>query len=488
MVRHARAAAIFAVVGVLIALAVAMLKPRRYRSETVILYREGVRWSYLGASDLMDPGRRVGQRLREIVLSRAVLTKVMHDFKLYAAIDEGEGTNEAIEQFRRDVTFKTGESDTISIAYEASTPETAQGVAAALAEELTSASQRLRSEQAAMTSGFLDAEARRSEETLRTKETEFARFLAEHPEFALEAQQPAGGGGGGARRAPGAPGPVGPEKPTGLVALEREAARIRSRLAPPTPGSAAATPPPAAPVVPVDPKLAAEKQAADAEVAEARRQLGAKEALYTPQHPDVRAAQARVKAAEGRAAQADSAIRASRAVESDAPAAAGPVTPTTNAADRKALEGRLAGIEAAIARAKSLTKTDDMGPQDDTTKAIVALETDWQRLSREVAEAREHHKQIQDKTFLAGVAASSATQGSAGQMLVVDPAYKPLRPVGAGRGKVLATGVALVIPLALALALVLALLDDRIYRKADLDRLAVAPVLGAVPKAKVARG
>lgn len=487
MVRHARAAAVFAVIGVMIALAIAMIKPRRYRSETTILYREGVRWSYLGASDLMDPGRRVGQRLREIVLSRAVLKKVMTDHHLYAAIDDNEGTNEAIEQFRRDITFKVGESDTISISFEADSPDAAQAVTAALAEELTSASQRLRSEQAAMTSGFLDTEARRSEEALRAKETELAKFLADHPEFALEAQQP-GSTGGARARPPGAPGApaAGPDRPTGLVALEREAARIRSRLAPPPAGGAAT--PAAAPAAPVDPKLAAEKQAADNELAEARRTLDAKQAQYTPQHPDVRAAQGRVKTAEGRVAQAEAAIRASRATEPDSPVSAGPAT-AASPADRKAMEGRLATIEAAIARTKSLSaKPDDVGAQDDTTKAIVALETDWQRLSREVAEAREHHKQIQDKTFLASVAASSASQGSAGQMLVVDPAYKPLRPVGAGRAKIVGIGIALAVPLALMFALVLALIDDRIYRKADLDRLAAAPVFAVVPKAKVSRG
>ena len=140
------------------------------------------------------------------------------------------------------------------------------------------------------------------------------------------------------------------------------------------------------------------------------------------------------------------------------------------------------------ARSLAKDRPDDAPGQDDTTKAIVALETDWQRLSREATEAREHHKQIQDKTFLASVASSSASQGSAGQMLVIDPAYKPLRPVGLGRTRLVLVGLAFIGPLALALAFILALLDDHVYRKADLERLASVPVIGVVPKRRLLRG
>lgn len=478
--RHARSAAIFAVVGVVLVVAIAMVRQRRYRSETVVLYREGVRWSYLGASDLVDPGRRVGQRLRDLVMSRVVLQQVMDEHHLYPVIADEQGKNEAIEQFRRDITFRVGDGDTVSIGYESESPDTAQAVAAAIAGQLVTQSLRLRQEQTALTSDFLDAEARRSEDALRAKETELARFLAEHPEFAQETQVP--GSPGASRARPGAA----TEKPTGLAALDREAARIRMRLSPSTNAPPAA--PVAAPAVQIDPKLAADKRAADAELASATRDLQDKESKYTPQHPDVRAAQARVKAAQAHTAQIDSDLRAHRTVEQDAPAVAAPAPATTE--DRRALESRLSAIEAAIARAKAITKdkTDDTAGQDDTTKAIVALETDWQRLSREVTEAREHHKQIQDKTFLASVAASSASQGSAGQMLVIDPAYKPLRPIGFGRTRLVLVGLAFVVPLALALALILALLDDHVYRKADVERLASVPVIGVVPKRRLSRG
>ena len=90
--------------------------------------------------------------------------------------------------------------------------------------------------------------------------------------------------------------------------------------------------------------------------------------------------------------------------------------------------------------------------------------------------------------MLPSVASSSATQGSAGQMLVIDPAYTPVRPVGGGRARLVALGLGFVFPLALALAFLLAMLDDHIYRKADVLRLASVPVIVVVPRKKVSRG
>ncbi|HWU86473.1 MAG TPA: hypothetical protein VN253_04335, partial [Kofleriaceae bacterium] len=61
-----------------------------------------------------------------------------------------------------------------------------------------------------------------------------------------------------------------------------------------------------------------------------------------------------------------------------------------------------------------------------------------------------------------------------------DPPFKPLKPSGPGKKLFLMGGVVLFLALGLALAVMLAVIDDRLYRQADLEYLGVA-VLAVIP-------
>ena len=73
-----------------------------------------------------------------------------------------------------------------------------------------------------------------------------------------------------------------------------------------------------------------------------------------------------------------------------------------------------------------------------------------------------------------------AEQG--GRLAVIDPAFKPARPSGPGKTIFLAAGMILFLTLGLSLAIGLAVIDDRLYRRADLERLGVT-VLAVIPPA-----
>src|SRR5262245_48407627 len=65
------AAMIVAAAGCLASVAAAYVRRPVYKSETLILYREGIRSSYLGpVEEGHDPVRKLGFRLKELVLSR----------------------------------------------------------------------------------------------------------------------------------------------------------------------------------------------------------------------------------------------------------------------------------------------------------------------------------------------------------------------------------------------------------------------------------
>jgi hypothetical protein len=151
--------------------------------------------------------------------------------------------------------------------------------------------------------------------------------------------------------------------------------------------------------------------------------------------------------------------------------------------DRAALQARLTRIQTEIQRRKQASPGAQAPAPQKTNVAqeIVELETDWSRLNREVADARERAKQLQDKQFVASMAATSEAEGRSAQMVIVDPAYKPTHPAGPGRLKLMAMGLLAALGLGMALSFGLALIDDRLYDRYDVERLDVAPVLVIVP-------
>lgn len=458
----------------------------KYRSETVIFYQEGIR-SVIGGN--AGDSRNMGARMREILLARSNLERIIEEFKLFQDIVEKRGMVDAVERFREAVQFKIRSSDTFVISFEGTSPEEVQAVTARLAEALVEEDSRLRIEQAKVTRDFLDTEKKREEENLRRKEIDLAKFLAQHPEFALDTHGQAPGGAVRAQKsgelAQAAAGGGFSGDPV-LNALERQVPRIRKRL------EALATPGAPPPPPPLDPALVAAKSQADSEVASARRALQESQSRYTEQHPDVRAAQARLAAAEANQRRAQEAIAA-------AERAAPPPSPVSSKAEREELEAQLKKIEAEIAyqRAK-VRQREGQAPaaapapaeavqsMSPSASRIVALETEWTRLKRDVEESRERYEQLEANYFKAQIAASSQLSGFSAQLQVIDPAYKPSRPFTPGRSRYVAGIMGVALTLGATIALAFALLDDHLYNASDVARL--APVLAVVPRAERRRG
>ena len=441
-------------VGGLLSIGIAFTRPRIYKSETLMLYREGIRSSDLGGVEGGgDPARKLGLKLKEMVLSRTRLQQIIDEFDLYRPIVEQRGYVDAVDEMRAPISFRVKDGDTFGLGFEGEDRDRVQQVTARLAEALIGENSKTRAEQAEVTKSFLDVEKKRTETELRDRETQLARFLTKHPEFARETAT-AGGQAGTAVRA--AAGKTRNADPT-LLALEREATRIQERLGMPV-------------VKRDDPRLAAQRQAAEADVKVAQKELEAKLQQFTEQHPDVKLAKAHLRAAEDRLAQANDTL-----LHGD-PSAKEPVV------DRAALENDLKRVREAIAaqRRKSGGESGETGG----AQWIVALETEWTRLNRDVSETRERYQQLQAKQFTASMAETAATSERNAQMVIVDPAYKPTHPAKPGRAVIAGIGLAVSILFALVLALALALLDDRLYDAGDVDRLGVVPLLTVVPAEK----
>jgi uncharacterized protein involved in exopolysaccharide biosynthesis len=113
---------------------------------------------------------------------------------------------------------------------------------------------------------------------------------------------------------------------------------------------------------------------------------------------------------------------------------------------------------------------------------VVRLESEHSELRRAVAEQRERVQSLADSAFRAQMDANEKLAEQGGRLAVINPAEKPSQPSGPGKTIFLAAGMILFLTLGLSLAVGLAVIDDRLYRRADLERLGVT-VLAVIPPA-----
>jgi capsular polysaccharide biosynthesis protein len=111
---------------------------------------------------------------------------------------------------------------------------------------------------------------------------------------------------------------------------------------------------------------------------------------------------------------------------------------------------------------------------------VVALETEWVKLTRGATEAREHQDQVEAALFKATSAANSEKGDQGVQVTMIDPAFLPQTPVPPGRTVIVALFAGASLLLAAIVAMLRALLDDRIYEERDIARF--VPVLVEIPR------
>jgi len=311
------------------------------------------------------------------------LQETIEQFRLYPDIVAQRGYVDAVDEMRNHIAFRINDGETFNLSFEGSDAAQVQEVTAQLAGALIEQNSKTRLQQVTLTKEFLDTEKSHNEGELKAKETELTKFLAKHPEFARDATTGAGSGLSDRlhRPAPAAKGDG------ALMALERQAERIATRLTPHLPVTVKDAAGQAS-----DAKLTAARSQAENDVLSAQRDLTEKLAQFTEQHPDVRAAKTRLQAAE---------LKLSRVEEAAFKAAGLPNQPVP-AADRAGLEAELTKIRTEIelykSKRKSAVAQESPAPAGNAGY-IVALETEWSRLSREVSEARERQKQVEDNNF-----------------------------------------------------------------------------------------
>ncbi len=454
------------VMGGVLATWFAQSRPRKYQSWSVVFYQERIQSTVLRGGTEQSL-RNIGDRYRELLLSQTLLQQIIEDPKLnpFPELQAKEGLDAAVDALRLNVSFQSRGNSAFRIAMIDEDPVRAQAIANRLTALLNEKDDQLRSTLILRTAEFATQQKDAAVEELRARERSLSEFLAKHPEFVQDTSA-ASPEGSGIRAQPRNPTPGNARLASLIRQRDRVTARLNAR-----PGE----------VVPIAEPPSPERQAAlqvvsetEREVANAKRDLDAELSRYTDLHPNVMRAKDRLTNAQTKLRQAQAAV----------PPASSVVSPPATAEDRTALQRQLKTLEEQIASAQASGRNPTTtSSQDAAAAAIVDLETQYAELRRLRDEARSQAEAQGDAAFRASSQASQQAAEQGGRLGIVDPAFRPIKPHGSGKSVLILAGLVVFGAIGGALAFGLALIDDRLYRRDDIDELGLT-VLAVVPAAR----
>jgi len=476
MPRAARSAwigGIALVVGLAGTAAWAMSSKRLYRSEAVVVYERGVQTGPANEVE-GESAASVSARFTDMIGSRQRIETVIKDMDLYHSMAEHKGMAVAVDEMRKRLKVNGHEGYIFKVSYDSESRDLAQAVLDRMLKQIVEDERLRRERDAEEAKKFLEAERLRVETDLKDKEAALASFLTKHPQLAAETTGTPNAG-GVIRAADRDRNPGGNE--SAIAGLEVQAAQIEGELA-----AAGARPAAAGGTTIEDPMLVAARTRAHADVQAAQQELHDRQMRFTNEHPDVKAAIRRLADAEAALRRADIALRAAPRLPVAAVAATDDGSTGRIAAQRRALQA----IRSQIASLRGRSAPRNEVPKAPTS--VVAIDTEWTKLTREVSEAREHQDKLETRQFQAQLAATLASGGHSGRFVVADAPFKPIRPVAGGRFKIFlmgAVGSALLAALVLAIA---AWLDDRLYGARDFQGLVGDGIVVVIPRLPAKEG
>jgi hypothetical protein len=466
-----------------------------YRSECTVFAKPRIRTDDRDDSSTSPEAiARQSARLKDMLTTRGRLESAIRRFHLYPGTVAHKTMLDAVEQMKPHVGFRSLEAAQYVISFDGDDPGTVSDVTRYLAESLiddyaAGDVQDLQGE-----ADFLAQEEQRATSALEEATRALTVFLADHPEFALEAKQ--------AATTPFGPSPtagiplmpkVDPRVPMTtdpeLAALYRQRARLAEEA---RGGGGAAARAVVAQVTAgttrqLDDQIAqtqGEVEAAAKRVAESQADLASKSNL-TEDHPDMRAARMAAGAAARQLHEAKvqlAALQQLRASGTTPPATIDPARlPPDLAAKIRQVDAQIAARRVELGHSAGAAKNASSATSP-VVAAVVELETEWQRLLRALNDARTRHDDLQTRALRATLASGAARSQAHERMAIVDPPYRPTHPSKGGRANVLLGGLAMAALLALVYAMVRATFDDTLVEADDLEAIAVGPLLGVIPR------
>lgn len=435
----------------------ALLTVRQYRSETVIMYEPPI---VEGSDSQHESPRQIGLQLQDMITSRQRLEEVIKEMNLYPELVEKRGLVEATTDMKARLTVAVREGYAYRVSFTADSRDLAQKVLARLAKKVIDDDKHRRRQETEKANLFLKAERKRADEDLKAREAALSTFLVKHPALAMEQASP-----GGTIRA------TDRERSSSssaeIASLEIQSAQVESSLTSPVNRDA--------PAARVDRAV----ETARADLQATQRDLSEKQSRFTDEHPDVKTAIVRAKEAQAALRQAEAATTSTRVGSSDTPRSE-PAQGGDEAVRKATLRRALGAIRSQISALRGRD-----APRGDVPRGagpIVAVDGEWARLSRAVADAGQRQRQLEGRQFQIELMAILAAENQAGGLAITDPAFRPGRPFTGGRFKIVLSGVAGSLVLALIAIVVAGSLDRRVYDQRDVMRAVNVDLVVVVPR------
>lgn len=450
------------VVAALSTAIVAHRLPKRYRSETVILVvPQRVPEEYVRSTVTARIEDRLTS-LREQILSRSRLERVIEDFNLYADLRPKMVMEDVVEAMRQDIEVKVERGDAFRVSYISARPQTAQQVTERLASLFIDENLRDRAVQAQGTSQFLETqleEARRRllehEKLLENYQRQYAGQLPAQAPGNIQAIQSA------QLQLQSVTEAANRDRDRRLV-LERQIADLQVAA---DPIAANPTGDPAAPV--------STAQQLDA----AQTRLAALQIRYTAEHPDVTAQkrivrdlEARLKSESGQAPSTAPVTRAS--------------APETFRQNRlRDLNAEMRNLDTQLARRQEQDKQlqAQIASYQGKVDAVPTREAELTSLNRDYATLQSAYTTLLSKREDSKIAVNLERNQIGEQFKVLDPARVPERPNSPNVMRIDLVGSALGLMLGLVLVGFLEYRDTTFKTEEDVSQLLKLPVLALVP-------
>jgi len=434
-----------------------------YRSEAVLLYQDRGGSNPVVQREMPSP-HRIALSLQEMLLSHALLGKLIDEFGLYPDVVARFGLVGAVDEMQKHHLFFSSprEGYSFRIAFEAPTPDLAQVVAARASQLLIRAQLDTSAQKAEETRSFLDGEKRRAEEELRKRESELAFFAAQHPE-AIQAST--------ARTVTSFDDGSAPA--TASLGLEMQALQLRERLTE-MQGRPAASSDSSKADTPRD--IVEARSRAEVELTAAQRDLADKQAQFTEEYPGVKRAMVRVETARARLRH----LEEKAAIPT--PAAPSNQAPGAEPSETKMVREQLALVEKQIRATRSRPRSPAVRAAASSDPAMQGqVRAEYVELEWRARESRERLSLLENRQFQAEMQSMLESQSKRGDLVVLDPAFRPAAPIRSLRLKIILAGMFASLLIALVAGLGLVLKDDRLYGASDVQRFGLPPLLTQVP-------
>ncbi len=415
------------------AVAASYLLPKKYRSSTLILVEsEKVPDAFVASMATERTTKRL-QTIRQEILSRTRLERVINELQPYGPVGNRSLTV-TVEAMRQAIDIAVKGNDAFSIDFVHRNPEMAMKVANRLATLFIEEATRSREEQVGEAYQFIETQLADARRELETREVALRRYKEQHM------------------------GTLPEQTPANLATLQRlqmEQQSVNENLRAATERLIA---------VESNPTKAA-AAASDSTLGQLQSQLATLRGRYTDEHPDVRALKARIAALEREQAT-------KTPVAIDDPAATARTQVEAARADVQKIKDRLADIDAKIATFQGRVEQAPRTEQD-----IATLSRDFQKLN-------ENYLTLLNKKLEAQMAAKLEQRWKGEQFRILDPANLPERPIFPNKKLFLAAGLFLGLLAGIAMAVAADFLDHSVKSVRELEQLLPFPVLAVIPSFK----